>query len=215
MTATVRVRGEAVVPAQPDEVQLAVNVTALEDSLERAMGEVARRSEELEAILDELEVPRSRRVTSGISVGVEREYERDRWRHKGYRASNRVVLRLEDATGLGRLINEATSRAEARIDGPWWRIALDNPARAEACRRAAAQARRKAEAYAGALGARLGEILRVSEPGLGGRLSSGEFPVAAPAVAPVPAAQAPEVTVEPGAVDITAAVDVTFRLEQG
>lgn len=214
MTATVRVRGEAVVPAQPDEVQLAVNVTALEDSLEQAMGEVARRSEELEAILDELEVPRSRRVTSGISVGVEREYERDRWRHKGYRASNRVVLRLEDATGLGRLINEATSRAEARIDGPWWGIALDNPARAEACRRAAAQARRKAEAYAGALGARLGEILRVSEPGLGGRLSSGEFPVA-PAAAPVPAAQAPEVTVEPGELDITASVDVTFRLEQG
>jgi uncharacterized protein YggE len=210
MSATVKVRGEAVVSAEPDEVQLALNVTALEDSPERAMGEAARRSEQLEAILDELEIPKARRITSGISVQVEREYERERWRHKGYRASNRVVVRLEEASVLGRLINEATRRADTHLDGPWWRVAVDNPAREEVCRRAAAEARRKAQAYVEALGARLGEIVRVAEPGLDVR-RSGEFAVAVQAAGAAP--QGPEITVEAGELDITAAVDVTFRLE--
>ena len=42
--------------------------------------------------------------------------------------------------------------------GPRWWIAPDNPARVEACRQAAAEAKRKAEAYADALGLRLGAV---------------------------------------------------------
>lgn len=212
MAATVRVRGRAVVPGEPDEVRVSLTITALERTPEEAMQAVARRSEEMEAILGEVNVPRTGRSTTGVSVREEREYERDRYRHKGYRASNRVTVRLEDASVLGRLMNEATSRADAQIQGPWWQIRLDNPARAEACRQAAAEARRKAQAYAEALGAGLGEVVRVSEPGLETR-TRGHEPMAAMVMAE-PTSR-PEVEVEAGELDVAAAVDVTFRLEQG
>lgn len=205
--ATVTVRGHAVVPGQPDEVGLTLAVSALAATPEEALTEAAERSRRLEAILDELEVPRASRTTTGLSVSEEREYERERWRHKGYRASNRVQVRLDQAAIVGRLLQEAIARAEAAIDGPEWRIAIDNPARTEACRQAAADARRRAEAYAEALGLHLGEVLRVSEPGIG-VIRAERHAVAALAAGP-----APEITVEAGEMEVAAAIDVTFRLE--
>ena len=68
MAATVRVRGEAVVPGEPDEVRVSLLITALEPTPEEAMSTVARRSDELEAVLGDLEVPRSGRSTTGVSV---------------------------------------------------------------------------------------------------------------------------------------------------
>ena len=174
-TSTVTVRGDAVVPGEPDEVRLTVEVTALFPTPEEALADVAARSETPEGLLRALDVPRSARTTSGLSVSEEREYERGRYVHRGYTASNRIWIRSNDPGIVGRLMKRATNDAKARIEGPWWHIALDSPARVEACRQAATDARRKADAYANALGARLGHVLSVVEPGLR-RESRGSAP---------------------------------------
>jgi uncharacterized protein len=210
-TPTVVVRGTAVVPGEPDEVEIGLEITALLQTAEEALTDVARRSEILDALLTELDVPRKARSTSGVSVQEEREYQKDRHVFRGYRARNNVQVKLEDGTLIGRIMRLATERAQARIDGPYWRIALDNPARAEACRQAATDARRKAQAYAEALGVRLGAVVQVVEPGVHvSRPRHGtEFVVASA----MDMDEAPEIRVDAGELDIPAVVEVTFNLE--
>ena len=160
------------------------------------------------------------RATSGISVLEETEWDArsSRRKHLGYRAVNRISVRLDDVETVARLISEATDKCDASVRGPDWQIALANPARTEAFRAAAEDARRKAEAYASALGTSLGDVLTVIEPGLGVRVHQRHeiMPVPAPAAAPqAAAARPPEIQIEAGALDLAAAVEVTFALEQG
>jgi uncharacterized protein YggE len=173
---------------------------------------VAKQSEALSDILDGLGIPSTRRTTSGASVWDVWEYDKQGNRsHAGYRATNSVVIRLDDSSLLGKLMNQATEKASARIMGPWWHIAPDNPSRALACEQAASVAKLKAEAYAASLGVRLGGVLRVSEPienvPFYGRTAAKTFALAAES------AEA-EVPVDAGELEVAATVEVKFRLEQ-
>ncbi len=205
---TVVVRGHAVVPGEPDQLEVALTVSAADDSAACALQEAGRLTAELVAVLAELGVPDASRSTSGLSVREEFERIEGRWARRGYRASNHVVVRLAEPERMGRLMSEAVARAGARVDGPRWRFRPDNPARAEACRQAAADARRKAEAYAEALGHDLGVVLRVAEPGTDRMAEVG----LAPAVlreAPGPS----DMQVQAGHLDVEATVEITFALE--
>jgi uncharacterized protein len=210
--ASVTVRGTGVASAQPDEVRILLELAAQRAKPQDALSEVAKQSEALTDILDGLGIPSTRRTTSGASVSDVWEYDKQGNRsHAGYRATNSVVIRLDDSSLLGKLMNQATEKASARIMGPWWHIAPDNPSRALACEQAAAVAKLKAEAYAASLGVRLGGVLRVSEPienvPFYGRTAPKTFALAAES------AEA-EVSVDAGELEVTATVEVKFRLEQ-
>jgi uncharacterized protein YggE len=86
-------------------------------------------------------------------------------------------------------------------------VNLDNPARAEACRQAIADARQKAEAYSQALQLRLGSVETVTEAEAAGR--HGHFPAGVAL-----AAAGPELEINPGQLEVSAAVDVTYLLEE-
>lgn len=209
---TVTVLGKAVVAAQPDEVELQLEISHLARTHQDALSEVARRSQALESIFDQLGIERSEWTTSGVVVAEQNDWENGKQVFRGYRASNRLTVRLDDSERIGRLMNEATTDAKAQVHGPSWRIAHNNPARADACREAALDARRKAESYVQALGAKLGSIVRVNEPGL-----RPEPPVPMPRMAMKAEAMSsgPELTVQAGELDVTAAVEVTFEIVQG
>ncbi len=211
MSPTVTVRGRATVPARPDQVRLQVEVEALAATPGEALDQTARKGQALEAILDALAVPEEARTTSGVTVAEETEYDGRRVVRRGYRARNSVQIRLSDPAPLGELMKRAADDASARINGPWWSVAEDNPARIEACRAAASFARQKAAAYAEATGHRLGALVEVVE--------AGARPPEPPGIQPqvLRAAAAPaaaEVEVHPGKMEVSAAVDVTFNLEE-
>ena len=214
MKASVTVRGTGVASAQPDEVRMVLELAAQRAKPEDALGEVAKRSEALNEIFDGLGIPSARRTTSGASVSDVWEYDKQGNRsHAGYRATNSVVIRLDDASLLGKLMNQATEKASARIMGPWWHIAPDNPSRAMACEQAASVARLKAEAYAASLGVRLGGVIRVREPLDNVPYYGGpETRMRGLALAAGPAE--PEVPVDAGELEVSATVEVKFRLEQ-
>jgi uncharacterized protein len=207
----VAVMGRAMVPAQPDEVRLALAVKGRAATAEAALTDVATRSEALERLLAESGVTRSQWTTSGVSIEEEQELRHGRTTRIGFLASNRLILRLTDPAAGGPVIGAATRRAGAEVAGPWWQVALDNPARTEACRQAVADARRKAGAYAEALGMALGRVLTVAEPEVslpGPRLARAPMGVQRLAMAEGGA----DIDVQPGNLDITAAVQVTFTL---
>ncbi|HUG17173.1 MAG TPA: SIMPL domain-containing protein [Thermomicrobiales bacterium] len=210
----VSVQGSAVVPARPDEVELALEVTYVDRTPHDALAEVATRSVAIEAVLAELGIEERLWTTSGAVVNEQTEWNRQTGEHvhRGYVASSRIALRLEDPGVIGNLMQEATRRAQARVSGPWWRIAPDNPARIAACAAAAVDARRKAEAYATALGARLGVVLDISEPGiapppvqrLDGARAMSAMSVESPA----------EINVHAGDLQVSASIIIRFALEQ-
>jgi uncharacterized protein YggE len=205
---TVTARGEAVVPGRPDEGIWAIEVGALDASPDAALAEVGRRSQELTIVLDELEVPKETRSTSGVTVREEFDYVEGAQVHRGFRAENLVTVRLVDPSIAGRMIQGSIERAKANVRGPTWWIAPDNPARIEACRRAALEARRKAEAYAEALGLRLGGVAEVREPPPG---AHARHRAGVPAFAM--SMEQAAVDVDPGELDVSAEVEVTFQLE--
>jgi uncharacterized protein YggE len=209
---TVSVAGHATVTATPDEAVVTIRVSILDKSPERALTEAGERSAELEKIFGELGIGDV--GTTGLSVSAEVEYDGKARRniHRGYRATNQVTVTLSDAALVGRLLQETTERVEADTTGPFWRLALDNPARAEAQRLAAADAKRKAEAYLSALGARLGPIVRVTEPGLSPPPQGDNFPPA-PA-APRAESLRPAIEVHTGSLEVAASVEVTFAIDE-
>lgn len=215
---TVTVRGEATVRARPDQAQLSLEIFKVDRRPDDANADVARRSQGLDALFEELAIPKERRTTTGVSVRPEQGWTGNRWVRKGWRASNRVLVRLEDPSVLGRLVGEAVDRVEATVEGPWWTVTQHHPAWTETYSEAAEQARTKAAAYAAALGCTLGAITEIREPGTG---HGGEPPIARVAYSPVLAASAsraaeeapPQIEVDPGEVEISGAVEVTFALE--
>jgi uncharacterized protein len=159
------------------------------------------------AALGELGVAPERRSTTGVTVREEFDYADGKQVHRGFRAQNVITARLADAAVAGKLIQTSIDRAKAEVRGPVWWIAPDNPARIEACKRAASEARRKAEAYAEALGLRLGSVAEIREATAGG-------------VGPMPrgkaltlAATDATIEVDPGELNVDAQVEVTFHLQ--
>jgi uncharacterized protein len=200
--ATLTVRGHGVVRCEPDELELELSVSVSRPAAPEALAEAAQRSEALAAVLDRLGGPPEARGTSGLVVREDFEYDpQGRPQHKGFVAASHLTVRLPSADVLGELLHDAVGEARARAQGPVWRVAEDNPARLDACRRASADARRKAEAYAEALGLRLGVVTSAAEPAV--ELHGARYGQALEA----------GLGAETPRIEVSAAIDVTFAAE--
>lgn len=153
--ATVTVRGQATVRAEPDAAILWITLRAFEESPGKALDDVAQRAEALGTLLDELGVREADRSTAGVSVEEEFDPPTRGNRGLGHRATARIAVHLADPEVIGRAISRASEDLRASIDGPHWFVTPGNPARLEAARQAAADARSKAQAYAAGVGATL------------------------------------------------------------
>ncbi len=132
------------------------------------------------------------------------EYDRETGRETsaGYQAAATLTVKLEAPDSAGRLMREVTSRAGAQVSGPIWRVADDHPARLDACRAAAQDARRRAEAYVEAMGLRLGPLISMTEA-----ITPASYHVLSRA-----SAAAEDLGVSPGEQSVSATVEVTFDL---
>jgi uncharacterized protein YggE len=83
----------------------------------------------------------------------------------GYRASNRVTIRLRDVTKVANVIDTLVSAGANEIGGINFMVSQASKLLDEAREQAVADARRKAEIYAKAAGVTLGAPLSISEEG--------------------------------------------------
>jgi len=208
MAPTVRTQGTSVVPARPDRAEVHLHLHHVAPTPDAALQQVSERSRQLEALLAELGIERASWSSSGVSVNEHREWQDNRHVPLGYRATSHVLVRLVDADTIGRLLSEGVRRVGAAVVGPHWIIDADNPAHLEAYRLAAEDARRRAQAYAEALGLRLGSLQALEEPALG---QFGHLGVVTHRAALM---EDEGVPVNPGTVDVSAAIIATFTLEE-
>jgi len=89
----------------------------------------------------------------------------------GYRASNRVTIRLRDITKVASTLDTLVTTGANEIGGINFMVSQESKALDEARAKAIEDARRKAEIYAKAAGVRVGTPLSVREDGGGGPVS--------------------------------------------
>ena len=129
----------------------------------------------------------------------------------GCRASESFQIRVDDIGQLERALSLFLGAEPASVSGPSWSLAEPEAVFAQAQERAVADARRRAQGYAAALGGTLGPLRRLSEaPEHGG--------VPMMAMRSARAEGGPDVAelgLEPEAVRVTARCTTTWSLTQG
>lgn len=129
----------------------------------------------------------------------------------GYQANNTVSVRQRRLGDYGKVIDTLASAGANQINGPMFQIDEADPALDEARRDAIANARRKAELYAGAAGLRIVRIISINEGGGYYGPPPVVFATAARGgiAAPPPPPPAP---VQAGELQMTASVTVQYEL---
>jgi uncharacterized protein YggE len=167
------VQGSAEVRVPPDRAVVHVTVDADGGSRDEAYTAAARSAATVDGVLAAHEAEIDRTVTASLSVQPLTRWKRGESIRTGWRATRRTRIELTAFERLGELLAELAPTAI--LAGPEWRVDDANPAYADVRREAAADARRRAEAYASGLGVRLGPVAWISEPGL--RQSGGDAPI--------------------------------------
>jgi uncharacterized protein len=103
----------------------------------------------------------------------------------GYRASNRVTIRLRDVTKVANVIDTLVAAGANDIGGINFTVSNASKLLDEARERAVADGRRKAEIYARAAGVTLGAPLSISEEGSPAPMPYRKMAVGMAAAAPV------------------------------
>ena len=187
----ISVIGEATVSVPPDQAQIDGGVTSdaktareASDANNAAMGKVLLALKG--AGIDEKDTQTSR-------LSLQPQYAPNRSGPSpitGYRASNRVTIRLRDVTKVANAIDVLVGAGANDIGGINFMVSQASKLLDEAREKAVADARRKAEIYAKAAGVTLGEPLSISEEGSPAPMFRGKM--AAPMAAGAPVAQGEE-----------------------
>jgi uncharacterized protein YggE len=184
--AVISVTGEATVSVAPDLAQIDGGVTSeaktareASDANNAAMGRVllalkGAGIEEKDFQTSRLSLqPQSAPNRTGPSAIV------------GYRASNRVTIRLRDVTKVANVIDTLVGAGANDIGGINFMVSAASKLLDEAREQAIADARRKAEIYAKAAGVTLGAALSISEEGAPGPMPYRKMAAGMAASAPV------------------------------
>lgn len=187
----VSVTGEATVSVAPDQAQIDGGVTSdARTAREAAEANNAAMSKVLQALkgagIEEKDLQTSR-------LSLQPQYAPNRTGPSpvtGYRASNRVTVRVRDVTKVAGVIDVLVGAGANDIGGINFTVSQPSKHLDDAREKAVADARRKAEIYARAAGVTLGEPLSISEDGAPAPLFRGKM--AAPMAAGAPVAQGEE-----------------------
>jgi uncharacterized protein YggE len=206
---TLRVTGTALVATKPDRAEIDVGVYTQSPEASTA---ASQNAEHLQAVLAALHKTLGEHADiKTISYGLAPAYRYPSAGAEptiiGYRASNVVQVTLEDLQRTGEAIDAATHAGANRVQDIRFILRDEQPARREALRQAATQARAEADTLAAALGVRIIRVLSVEEAG------SQVRPVRpiALAAARAEAAAAPT-PIESGTLDVSAMVTLTVEI---
>jgi uncharacterized protein YggE len=207
---TLNIAGNAEVHATPDAALVSTGVVT---ESETAAAALKANSAALSKMLDAIRsfgVEAKDLQTSGLSLEArtyrpEKPSPTDRPRVIGYTAANEVTVRVRDLVKLGDLLDKVTVAGANRIDGIAFIVSNQESLLDEARRKAVADAKNKADLYAGAAGFTLGKVMSLTEESVPSpRPMARTMAMSAAAAAPVP--------VEAGEMTLSVRVRVVWSL---
>ncbi|HEU5212408.1 MAG TPA: SIMPL domain-containing protein [Gaiellaceae bacterium] len=195
---TITVNGTGTVKVTPDRAGFSFGVDSRAATAQNASADNARAMQRLIDALKDAGVAADNIQTDQVSVWPSTDSD---GQITGYTASGSVSVETS-VKRAGAIVDVASGAGATNVSGPNLTVADTDAYEAEALHRALADAKRKAAAVADAAGASVGAVVKVVEGG------SLEPPIAFDAMR----AEA-KTPVEPGTVDQTAALTVTFALQ--
>ncbi len=224
----VRVSGQGEVRAQPDVARATLGVEARAASAAEAVDQVSRTMQQVlravraEGILD------ADLRTEQVSVYFEQEYqphppprplpqEGEGSSSEGsavpagprgfYRASNTVRVTIRDLAKTSGVLGAATQAGANAVHGLVFEIDDPKPLLAQARAEAVQDAHNQAQQLASLAGAKLGRVMSISTPPLGG------MRFASSAAAPMMMKEQSQVPVEPGELTVQQQVEILYAIE--
>jgi uncharacterized protein YggE len=161
------VRGEATLEVPPDLVTLVLTITARDPHRERALELLSRRNDECQALLQSYGEAVEKVATSGLAVYPELRRGDRKEQVRSYRGAIRLQVTVVDFSILGDLVARAAENELTTVEGPWWELRRESPARRRVRQEAARDAIARAREYAEAVGARLTGLVELADEGLG------------------------------------------------
>ncbi len=204
---TITVKGTGNVLAAPDRAEINVGVQTQAATAAEALDTNSRDVEALIARLKSEGVPAEGIRTSNLSVFPLTTYDPQTGMQsiQGYQADNTVIVTVGDMDLLGKMLAAAAEAGGNYISGLQMSLSDDTKASSEALAAAMAAAKTKAEALAAAAGVKLGDVISVRE----------SVVPATPLYYETQGAGGGDVKTVPvsaGQLQISASVDVTFRI---
>ena len=163
---TIDVIGEGSVEVAPDVAQVQIGVLSEAPTSNVALRENSQAMSRLLALLKQRGIADKDVQTQSFSVSPRYQHEPNKAAQlTGYQVVNQVQVRIGDLKHLGLLLDALVEEGANRVQGVHFTVG--NPQQhADAARRLAlADAQRKAQLYATAVGLKLGPVQRVEELG--------------------------------------------------
>jgi uncharacterized protein YggE len=198
---TVTVTGEATVGVAPDTAIIRIGVSSQEKTAREAGEANAKQMTLVLAAIKAGGIAERDIQTSRLSL--QPQYDPNKGgtaRLTGFQATNQVTVRLRDIDILPAVLDRAISAGANEMSGIEFMVSEQSKLLDQARDDAMADARRKAELYAKAAGAKLGQVVSISEEG------------PTPQPRPIQAVRAGAVPVAPGEQTLRAIVSVSYEL---
>lgn len=199
----VTVTGEATVSVAPDAAVIRIGVTTAGKTAREASEVNARQMTAVLAAIRQSGIPDRDVQTSFLSVQPQyNPNESGTARLTGFQVTNRVTVTIRDVDSLPAILDRAIAAGANEMSGIEFIVTEQSKMLDQARSEAIADARRKAELYAQAAGARLGPVISIAEDG--------------PSPPPRPVMQAMRagaVPVAPGEQTLRATVTVSYQLD--
>jgi uncharacterized protein len=197
----VTVTGEATIAVAPDTAMMRIGVSS-QDKTAREASET--NAKQMTAVLNAIKgAGVGDRDIQTSRLSLQPQYDPNKGgtaRLTGFQASNQVTVRIRDIDKLPSILDRAISAGANEMSGIEFVVSEQSKLLDQARDDAIADARRKAELYAKAAGAKLGHVVSIAEEG------------SAPPPRPMQAMRAGAVPIAPGEQTLRAMVTVSYEL---
>ncbi len=197
----VTVTGEATIAVAPDTAMMRIGVSS-QDKTAREASET--NAKQMTAVLNAIKgAGVGDRDIQTSRLSLQPQYDPNKGgtaRLTGFQASNQVTVRIRDIDKLPNVLDRAIAAGANEMSGIEFVVSEQSKLLDQARDDAIADARRKAELYAKAAGAKLGHVVSITEEG------------SAPPPRPMQAMRAGAVPIAPGEQTLRAMVTVSYEL---
>jgi uncharacterized protein YggE len=162
---TVTVAATGSVAVEPDIAHISTGVVSEADTAREAL---QRNSGGMKKVIDGLKgAGIDARDIQTVSFNIEPRYQQSKDNKSpqinGYRVMNQVRIIVRDLARLGELLDQVVGLGANQAGGISFEVSQAEPLKDEARRQAVANAYRRAQLFAAAAGAKVGEVLTIAE----------------------------------------------------
>lgn len=196
----VTVTGEATIAVAPDTATMRIGVSSQEKTAREASETNAKQMTSVLAAIKSSGIADRDVQTSRLSLQPQYDPNKGTPHLTGFQATNQVTVRIRDIDRLPTVLDRAIAAGANEMSGIEFTVSEQSKLLDQARVDAIADARRKAELYATAAGAKLGHVVSITEEG------------SAPPPRPMQAMRAGAVPIAPGEQTLRAMITVSYEL---